>query len=439
MLTAQLLAIAAIVIVANLVFVAVFDASDRSYLSIEVARKELLSLEAEFLANGQDAAALALSADGIYGAYPSAYAFAVLAPDGGVLNGRNADLIPRGMLAPGAFATDWIAWPKGTATMPVVASHSVMGTEPVVNIVFFMASDPANLLGDEILEEFKGHVWLPLLPIAVLLIGGTLLIIRRALRPVTEAAEWARAIRPGKDVPDLAPRAAPAEIEDLTGAVRRSVEKLNAELDAEQRRAAEAAHALRTPVAVLIARLDELPPGPEMDALRADVRALSRTVTQLLTSSGADRLEVPESAVADLSKVAERVVSDLVPVAVTLGAEIALSGNEAPVRVHGAEDAVALALTNLVENALSHAGSGLIEVTVGPGPGLSVRDHGPGLPPESEGNLFEPFRRGAGAPRGGAGLGLAIVERIQRAHGGTLEAGNAPGGGAFFRLTYRAL
>ena len=61
----------------------------------------------------------------------------------------------------------------------------------------------------------------------------------------------------------------------------------------------------------------------------------------------------------------------------------------------------------------------------------------PGFPPPGDGDLFEPFRRGAGAPRGGAGLGLAIVARIQRAHGGTVEASDAPGGGALFRLTYR--
>ena len=435
-LTTQLLVISAIVIGANLVFVALFDASDRSSLFIDLVRKELLRLEAAFLANDADATALAEAAGGIYASHPTAYAFAVMAQDGTVLGGRNLDLIPADMLRPGAFATDWLAWPNGTASMPVAASHSVLGAEPAVSIFFLMAGDPANLLGAEILDEFRGHVWLPLLPIAVLLIGGTILIVRRALWPVLEAAEWARAIRPGKALPAVAARNAPAEIEDLTGAVRRSVARLNAELDAEQRRAAEAAHALRTPVAVLVARLDALPAGPEMDTLRDDVRTLSRTVTQFLSSSGADRLEVPWDADADLSRVAERVVGELVPLAEKTGAEIVLTGNDRPVRVRGTEDAIALALTNLVENALGHGGRGLVEVAVGPGPALSVRDHGPGLPPARDGDLFEPFRRGSNAPRGGAGLGLAIVDRIQRAHGGTVKASDAPGGGALFRLTY---
>ncbi|MFC3614616.1 sensor histidine kinase [Lutimaribacter marinistellae] len=435
-LTSQLLTIALLVITANLVFVAVFDASDRSALFIDLARRELLRLESVFLANDQNADTLVAAIDGIYDAHPDAYAFAVMAPDGTVLNGKNIALIPPDLLRPGAFATDWLAWPNGTAAMPVIASHSVQGTEPVVSLFFLMASDPAGLLGNEILDEFQGHVWLPLLPIAILLIGGTLLIVRRALRPVSQAAAWARAIRPGNPLPPYALENAPAEIDDLTKAVRRSIERLDDELNAEQRRAAEAAHALRTPVAVLVARLDELPKDPEFDTLRSDVRTLSRTVTQFLSSSGADRLEVPENARADLSVVAERVVAELFPFAETEKSEIVLTGNHTPVTVRGAEDAIALALTNLIENALSHGGRGLVEVMVGPGPKLTVRDHGPGLPPASDGDLFEPFRRGMRAPRGGAGLGLAIVDRIQRAHGGTVEAADAPDGGAVFCLTY---
>jgi signal transduction histidine kinase len=52
--------------------------------------------------------------------------------------------------------------------------------------------------------------------------------------------------------------------------------------------------------------------------------------------------------------------------------------------------------------------------------------------------LFKPFWRGPAAAKGGAGLGLAIVDRIQRSHGGRVEASNALGGGAEFRLLYRA-
>lgn len=436
-LTTQLLAIAAAVIVANVVFVAVFDASDRRSLMVDLAQRELARLEAAFLAADRRPERLAETIGGICDDHPAAYAFAVTGPDGRVPAGRNLGLIPPELLRPGALATDRLAWPNGTGAMPVAASHGAPGGASGVGLLFLMAEDPADLLGAEILDEFRGHVWLPLLPIAVLLIGGALLIIRRALRPVCEAAAWARAIRPGRKLPPLAPTRAPAEVEDLTRAVRRGIERLDAELGAGQRRAAEAAHALRTPVAVLVARLDELPPDPAFDALREDVRALSRMVTQFLSSSGADRLELPDDARADLAAVARQVVGDLAPLAEARGCEIALSGAEAPLPVQGDAAAIAPALTNLIENAVFHGGPGLVEVTVGPGPELGVRDHGPGLPDAAAGDLFEPFRRGPGAPRGGAGLGLAVVARTQRAHGGAAEARPAPGGGALFRLTCR--
>jgi signal transduction histidine kinase len=61
---------------------------------------------------------------------------------------------------------------------------------------------------------------------------------------------------------------------------------------------------------------------------------------------------------------------------------------------------------------------------------LSVRDHGPGVPDAELPKLFRPFFRGANAARAeGHGLGLAIVERIARAHGGYVSAANAEGGG----------
>lgn len=90
-----------------------------------------------------------------------------------------------------------------------------------------------------------------------------------------------------------------------------------------------------------------------------------------------------------------------------------------------------------MENAILHGG-GMIHVVVGPGPEIAVRDTGPGLPDAARADLFDPFWRGPDAKPGGAGLGLAIVDRLQNAQGGNVEAGPAPGGGALFRLTYPA-
>lgn len=297
-------------------------------------------------------------------------------PDGRLTHGLNEALFPAGVLGRVDIVPDWRAWPNGPDTLPMIASHALAGDPENARLLFLIRSDPANLIAWEIWDEFLGHVLLPLLPISIVLIGGAWLLLRRVLVPVADAASWARSIRPGQPLPSFPDGEPPAEIEDLTDAVRRSLDRLNA----EQRRAGEAAHALRTPVAVLVARLDELSEGPETTRLRADVLALSRTVTQFLSSAGADRLEIAEDIQAELSEIVGDVVADLARLAMRRGAEIEVIGTGAPCVVHGARDAISLALANLVENAIYHGGPAPITVTVGPGPQISVRDRGPGLP-----------------------------------------------------------
>lgn len=432
----RLMLIAVAVIVVNGAIVLYRDATDRQSLLSDLLQRELLRLEGAAIVARGDMDRLRERAGPIYVEHPEAMAYAVFDAGGGLIGGMNTGLFSPETLVPVIFADDWLAWRDEPGQFPVVASHRVTAIDEPVTIMLLMLEDPAGLVNIEILDEFLGHVALPLLPIAVLLIGGTLLMIRRALVPVGEAADWARRTRPGEPLPAFERGDLPAEIADLTDAVRRSVDRLNDELAAEQRRAGEAAHALRTPVAVLVARLDSLPGGPEYDRVRDDVQALSRIVTQYLSASGADRLELRPGETAELGAIAEEVVADLWPLARERDSEIELVPAPAPCEVFGSTDAIALALTNLVENAILHGRGAPIAVTVGPGPELVVRDHGPGLPAGPRAALFEPFRRGPGALRGGAGLGLAIVDRIQRAHGGSVEAADAPGGGALFRLSY---
>jgi two-component system OmpR family sensor kinase len=105
----------------------------------------------------------------------------------------------------------------------------------------------------------------------------------------------------------------------------------------------------------------------------------------------------------------------------------------APAHVTADPRRVEQALGNLVENALRH-GDGRIHLGTTADDGtiaLFVRDEGPGFPPEFVADAFERFTRADQArPRGGAGLGLSIVQAIARAHGGDARADNDPDGGA---------
>jgi signal transduction histidine kinase len=106
-----------------------------------------------------------------------------------------------------------------------------------------------------------------------------------------------------------------------------------------------------------------------------------------------------------------------------------------PVRVLGNADAIADAVRNLVENAVHQSpAGGEVAVTVSREGTVSVADRGPGVPEADRQRIFERFWRGRGVTRQGAGLGLAIVAEIAKAHGGSIEVADRPGGGALFAL-----
>jgi two-component system OmpR family sensor kinase len=157
-------------------------------------------------------------------------------------------------------------------------------------------------------------------------------------------------------------------------------------------------------------------------------------VEDLLTLARLDEVRAAPHGPVDLAALARDAVDDARATApdreITLHTE--------PARVTGEADQLRQVLANLLRNALVHTPAGTpIEVSVDGSVRLAVRDHGPGVPGDDPDALFERFWRAEGGrERGkdGAGLGLAIVAGIVDAHGGTVSAANAPGGGAAFTV-----
>ncbi len=120
------------------------------------------------------------------------------------------------------------------------------------------------------------------------------------------------------------------------------------------------------------------------------------------------------------------------------GARLRLDAPE-PLETSGNAQLLARALDNLLSNAIKFGADGEVLVSLRRKDGraeLCVRDHGPGVPEAELGKLFRPFFRGANGVRAeGHGLGLAIVQRIVRAHGGEVEAANAADGGLRITLS----
>ncbi len=283
------------------------------------------------------------------------------------------------------------------------------------------------------------------LPIFIPLTLGTLLVvvqtIRGTIRPVRSLSRQASRLGAEGIGMRLAEDRAPREILPLVVAMNHAIDRLEEALRQQQRFTANAAHALRTPLSVLRARIDGLGASPEIGRLAADVDRMTRVVNQLLGIARLQAHQVPIDEPINLAALARGVLAALVPVAHAAGKDVELAAPEEPVMIQGNANALEEALTNLVDNALAHTPTGqIVEVGVSADAIVEVRDHGPGVRDAERARLFEPFWRADDAKTRGAGLGLAIVSEIAAAHGGAVTVDNHPDGGAVFRLTlFRSL
>lgn len=296
-------------------------------------------------------------------------------------------------------------------------------------------SEQAEVLARSLSEEFLTTGLLLLAAIG----GGAVLIgvwtVRDGLRPLRRASAAAAQVDPAQPGLRLPDTDLPGEVAPLVTAVNQALARLEAALAAQRRFVGEAAHTLRTPLAVLTARLDALPAGPDAAALRRDADRMARLIGQMLRMARLDGLPLDVSSPVALRAVAVEAISALAPLALRRDVELALTEAGPADRITGNHAALVIAVTNLIENALAVAPSdSTVEVTVSPPARIAVLDRGPGVPEAERAAIFERFRRGQAEGPGGAGLGLSIVAGIAAAHGGRAWVTARDGGGAVFVL-----
>lgn len=259
-------------------------------------------------------------------------------------------------------------------------------------------------------------------------------IIRRQFRGVDAAVARAGTIDADKQGIRLPLDGVPSEIAPLVEAFNSALERLDAGNARQKRFLADAAHELKTPIAILQTRIETSLTGPERERLLLDVARLSTLAEQLLDIQ---RLEhSPEAMMQkiDMVRLGEAVATDLAPLAIDAGYELSFE-TDIPA-YHATGDSIALerAITNLVQNAIMHGGGkGTITIRIDAEGALEVIDEGPGIAPEHRQMIFAPFHRVRPLSHG-SGLGLSLVEDVMRAHGGHVSAGKAPSGGALFRI-----
>jgi signal transduction histidine kinase len=237
----------------------------------------------------------------------------------------------------------------------------------------------------------------------------------------------------------------PREVKDLSASFDAMAGRLERLVASQRDFAADASHQLRTPLAALQLRLENLRDGGggdsrrDVDAALVEVERLSGIIDGLLVLARAESTEPPLDEIAVADVVADRVAAHE-GLADRQG--VTLSARAEAVTATAVPGAVDQMLDNLIDNAVKASPRGsTVSVETARADGVvevHVVDQGPGLSEEERRHAFDRFWRSGATGRSGSGLGLAIVDRLATASGGTAELRPAQGGGTDAVITLPA-
>ncbi|MGS2745241.1 ATP-binding protein [Halomonas sp. LS-001] len=267
------------------------------------------------------------------------------------------------------------------------------------------------------------------------------------LAPLSRMAEQIR----GRDPHNLKPltlHPLPQELDTISGALNRLLERLRQLRVREKRFIADAAHELRTPLAVLdlhaqnALTADNAEDREEaLHYLRSGVARSTRLVSQLLTLARLDPEEepLPEYRHSDVLHETRETLAKLLPLAAEHHQQLLLDADDlADWEIEEEPGAIETLVQNLVGNAIQHSPEeSTITVMLQASPQgvvVIVDDQGPGITADQRSRVTERFQRAG--PNAGAGLGLSIVERLVKRHQGDLQLDDAPDGGLRVRASF---
>lgn len=284
---------------------------------------------------------------------------------------------------------------------------------------------------DRIVLRMRESIGFDVLRQGMLALGATFMLVflvtlhlalRQALQPVRTASSAARRIAPRTLAERLPAAEQPKELRPLVEAFNAALDRLQGGFKTQQEFLSNAAHELKTPLALIRAQVELAEPGAWREQVLEDVDRVARQVQQLLLLAEASeqrnyRVEAidPRPAVREVFDFMERVASRR---GVTLGLRL-----DPALRTWQADrGALFTLLKNLLENAIQHSPPESV-VTLRAGPdGFAVLDQGKGVAEQDLPRIFERFWRGADRREQGAGLGLSICTEIAAAHGWRLSA-----------------
>ena len=364
----------------------------------------------------------------------------------------------QGVTGGGGASASPQATPPGLADFTLTSAPIMIGGQKVATAEIY-AQKGARAVAEQAYQSALTRNLLIAGGIAgVLALLVSLLVSRRITGPLEELTDAAGDVAGGNLDVRVAPRG-DDEVAALAGAFNSMADRLARDEQWRRDMTSDLSHELRTPLATIQSRVEALEDGvlpatPEnLRVIGEEVERLGRLLGQLrsLNELESDDLSVEHEPV-DLAEVATGAVDRHQPAFAAKGVELA--ADLRPAEVLGDRDRLLQVVANLLDNALKFTPAGghvAVRVDSGDGPAgstggaltgpagawarLIVTDDGPGVDPVDLPFIFDRFYR-AQASRGtpGAGLGLAICRALVEAQGGSIAAGDVPGGGARFTI-----
>ncbi|MCM2307394.1 MAG: ATP-binding protein [Sulfuritalea sp.] len=361
-----------------------------------------------------------------------------------------------------ADAADRIAPLPDRAFLHLVEENVRQQLGPATRLTLEREGERALFVSFRIDDSDEGNYWLALpseriervFPlgwlgwgVAALLLSlcGAWLIVYRITRPLKALQQAARQVGAG-ETPARLDESGPTEL----ATVARAFNQMSTDLaQIDQDRAlilAGISHDLRTPLTRLRMGIEMSADESQREGMSADVEEMDKTIGQFLDFARSEGGEAAQQV--DLAALLLEIATQYrrrgfrVELAAPAAAPSAPTLAEA---VSVRPQALRRAVSNLIDNALRYAGNeSAVELGLSTAAGefgIEVRDSGPGIPPQDVERMKRPFARleAARTNTTGAGLGLAIVERIARSHNGRLELLPRPGGGLIARLILHPL
>lgn len=267
--------------------------------------------------------------------------------------------------------------------------------------------DPSDVMSDVLWNEIIEHLIVPMSILLVLVLGGTLLSVRQALRPVRDAAEAADRVDPMDSRSHLDFGRMPREVAHLAAAVNRAFMRVGDLMKSQKVLTSGIAHEIRTPLAALKLELGQID-HPRARRAEADLDDLVSFVGQITALARLESVDHGSFEDVDLVELASSVATQLAPWIYDNNHILEFVSSGQGTRVRGSPSLLRDSLRNLIENAVRHTSDGTLVIVSANERSFIIEDRHPSIPLKCE---------RTSSPSDSLGIGLKIVERIAEIHG----------------------